>query len=86
MIFTATPEGWSRRAPGRVAVLDRHPRERRSEGIVIPEAIDAIRALSGRVSDAGESMRRTNASLGIRTDPLSGDVGRPERREAVGSG
>lgn len=36
-----------------------------NQAIVIPETIDAIRALSGTVTDASESMARTNAALGI---------------------
>ena len=36
-----------------------------NQAIVIPETIDAIRALTRTVDDAGESMARTNASLGI---------------------
>lgn len=37
-----------------------------NQAIVIPETIDAIRALSGLASDADGSIARTNASLGIR--------------------
>jgi glyceraldehyde-3-phosphate dehydrogenase (NAD(P)) len=36
-----------------------------NQAIVIPETIDAIRALSGSVKNADESIRRTNAALGI---------------------
>jgi glyceraldehyde-3-phosphate dehydrogenase (NAD(P)) len=36
-----------------------------NQAIVIPETIDAIRALTGRVSDPGASIAMTNASLGI---------------------
>ncbi len=36
-----------------------------NQAIVIPETIDAIRALTGRVTDASESIARTNAALGI---------------------
>ena len=36
-----------------------------NQAIVIPETIDAIRALTGRVRDASESIARTNAALGI---------------------
>jgi glyceraldehyde-3-phosphate dehydrogenase (NAD(P)) len=36
-----------------------------NQAIVIPETIDAIRALSGAVRDPGESIARTNATLGI---------------------
>ena len=36
-----------------------------NQAIVIPETIDAIRALTGAVTDANESIARTNAALGI---------------------
>jgi glyceraldehyde-3-phosphate dehydrogenase (NAD(P)) len=36
-----------------------------NQAIVIPETIDAIRALTGTVTDANESIARTNAALGI---------------------
>lgn len=36
-----------------------------NQAIVIPETIDAIRALTGSVRDAHESIARTNAALGI---------------------
>lgn len=36
-----------------------------NQAIVIPETIDAIRALTGTISDANKSIARTNASLGI---------------------
>ena len=38
-----------------------------NQAIVIPETIDAVRALSGAVKDASESITRTNAALGIET-------------------
>jgi glyceraldehyde-3-phosphate dehydrogenase (NAD(P)) len=41
-----------------------------NQAIVIPENVDAIRALLGVVSDAEESMRRTDDALGIRQDFL----------------
>jgi glyceraldehyde-3-phosphate dehydrogenase (NAD(P)) len=37
-----------------------------NQAIVIPETIDAIRALSGRERDARASIERTNSALGIR--------------------
>ena len=37
-----------------------------NQAIVIPETIDAIRALSGRERDARPSIERTNGALGIR--------------------
>jgi glyceraldehyde-3-phosphate dehydrogenase (NAD(P)) len=36
-----------------------------NQAIVVPETIDAIRALTGRETDASVSMKRTNAALGI---------------------
>ena len=36
-----------------------------NQAIVIPETIDAIRALTGLVRDANESIAKTNAALGI---------------------
>jgi glyceraldehyde-3-phosphate dehydrogenase (NAD(P)) len=36
-----------------------------NQAIVIPETIDAIRALRGVVKDPIESIARTNAALGI---------------------
>ena len=36
-----------------------------NQAIVIPETIDAIRALVGAVADADTSIAMTNASLGI---------------------
>ena len=38
-----------------------------NQAIVIPETIDAIRALIGREKDPDASMTRTNAALGIRS-------------------
>ena len=38
-----------------------------NQAIVIPETIDAVRALSGTVKDASKSITRTNAALGIET-------------------
>jgi glyceraldehyde-3-phosphate dehydrogenase (NAD(P)) len=38
-----------------------------NQAIVIPETIDAIRALTGIEKNAGESIARTNAALGIGT-------------------
>jgi glyceraldehyde-3-phosphate dehydrogenase (NAD(P)) len=39
-----------------------------NQAIVIPETIDAIRALTRSVEDANESIRRTNAALGIESE------------------
>ena len=36
-----------------------------NQAIVIPETIDAIRALSGNVKDANESITKTNAALSL---------------------
>jgi glyceraldehyde-3-phosphate dehydrogenase (NAD(P)) len=38
-----------------------------NQAIVIPETIDAIRALSDSVSEANESITRTNAALSVTT-------------------
>lgn len=38
-----------------------------NQAIVIPETVDAIRALTGTVRTANESIVRTNAALGIDT-------------------
>jgi hypothetical protein len=38
-----------------------------NQAIVIPETIDAIRALTGTVRAAHESILRTNTALGIET-------------------
>lgn len=37
-----------------------------NQAIVIPENVDAIRALAGSVEDGGESIRRTDEALGVR--------------------
>ena len=47
-----------------------------NQAIVIPETIDAIRALTGAVTDAAESIRMTDAALGLQLDFLL-DVGAP---------
>ena len=39
-----------------------------NQAIVVPENIDAIRALVGTVEDAGDSIRRTDRALGVRQD------------------
>jgi glyceraldehyde-3-phosphate dehydrogenase (NAD(P)) len=36
-----------------------------NQAIVIPETIDAIRALTGTISSAEESIAKTDAALGI---------------------
>lgn len=36
-----------------------------NQAIVIPETIDAIRALSGSISNADESIAKTDAALGV---------------------
>ena len=38
-----------------------------NQAIVIPETIDAIRALTGIVENAHESIAKTNTALGIET-------------------
>ena len=42
-----------------------------NQAVVIPENIDAIRALTGTVRDGAESIRRTDAALGVRADFLT---------------
>ena len=42
-----------------------------NEAIVVPENIDAIRALAGTVTDGQESIRMTDEALGMRHDFLS---------------
>lgn len=42
-----------------------------NEAIVVPETIDAIRALMGSAPDAAASMRITDATLGVRKDFLA---------------
>lgn len=39
--------------------------------IVVPENIDAIRALAGTVEDGDESIQRTDRALGVRADFFS---------------
>lgn len=41
-----------------------------NEAIVVPETVDAIRALSGTVTDGRESIRMTDEAMGIRRDFL----------------
>ncbi len=45
-----------------------------NEAIVVPENVDAIRALSGVVSDAHESIRITDTALGMRREFLIQDA------------
>ena len=42
-----------------------------NQAIVIPETIDAIRALTGATQDAGESIATTDQALGMRRDFLA---------------
>jgi glyceraldehyde-3-phosphate dehydrogenase (NAD(P)) len=42
-----------------------------NEAIVIPETIDAIRALTGLETDGARSIAKTDAALGIRKDLLA---------------
>jgi hypothetical protein len=48
--------------------------------IVIPEAIDAIRALSGEVRDGSESIAGSNAALGIEASLVDARIGEPVHR------
>ena len=45
-----------------------------NEAIVVPETIDAIRALSGSAPDAVTSMTMTDSTLGMRQDFLAEDL------------
>jgi glyceraldehyde-3-phosphate dehydrogenase (NAD(P)) len=51
-----------------------------NQAIVIPETIDAIRALSGKVRDGSESIAMTNAALGIEAGLVYARVGEPVHR------
>jgi glyceraldehyde-3-phosphate dehydrogenase (NAD(P)) len=42
-----------------------------NEAIVVPESIDAIRALTGTVEDAATSIATTDEALGMRRDFLT---------------
>ncbi|MEB2529087.1 type II glyceraldehyde-3-phosphate dehydrogenase [Kocuria rosea] len=42
-----------------------------NQAVVVPENIDAIRALAGTVTDGAESMSRTDAALDVRADFLA---------------
>ena len=48
-----------------------------NQAIVIPETIDAIRALTGTVRDATESMAMTNAALGIEASLIGATAREP---------
>jgi glyceraldehyde-3-phosphate dehydrogenase (NAD(P)) len=48
-----------------------------NQAIVIPETIDAIRALTGTVPDGSESIARTNAALGIEATLIGAAVREP---------
>jgi glyceraldehyde-3-phosphate dehydrogenase (NAD(P)) len=50
-----------------------------NQAIVIPETIDAIRALMAAVRDADESIAMTNAALGIEGTLVPATVARHER-------
>ena len=42
-----------------------------NEAIVIPDTIDAIRALTGLETDGARSVAKTDAALGVRTDLMA---------------
>ena len=42
-----------------------------NEAIVIPETIDAIRALTGLETDGARSLAKTDTALGVRADLLA---------------
>jgi glyceraldehyde-3-phosphate dehydrogenase (NAD(P)) len=48
-----------------------------NQAIVIPETIDAIRALTGLVHDADESIARASAALGIEASLIGAGVREP---------
>ena len=55
-----------------------------NEAIVVPETIDAIRALTSAVPDAATSMRITDETLGMRQDFLDEHAGAQHgRRDAA---
>ncbi|MEP0763184.1 MAG: hypothetical protein HRF48_10670 [Chloroflexota bacterium] len=43
-----------------------------NQAIVVPESVDAIRALTESVQDGHESIQRTDAALGVKRDFLAG--------------
>ena len=51
-----------------------------NQAIVIPETIDAIRALTGAVRDGAESIAMTNAALGIETTLIGAAAAEPAMR------
>jgi glyceraldehyde-3-phosphate dehydrogenase (NAD(P)) len=51
-----------------------------NQAIVIPETIDAIRALTGAVRDGAESIGRTNAALGIHASLVGAGLAEPAHR------
>jgi glyceraldehyde-3-phosphate dehydrogenase (NAD(P)) len=51
-----------------------------NQAIVVPETIDAIRALTGALRDGSESIARTNAALGIHGSLIGAGVGEPVHR------
>jgi len=51
-----------------------------NQAIVIPETIDAIRALTGAVHDGADSIAITNAALGIEASLIGAGVGEPVQR------
>jgi glyceraldehyde-3-phosphate dehydrogenase (NAD(P)) len=51
-----------------------------NQAIVVPETIDAIRALTGAEPDGSESIARTNAALGIDTTLVPSGVGESVHR------
>jgi glyceraldehyde-3-phosphate dehydrogenase (NAD(P)) len=51
-----------------------------NQAIVIPETIDAVRALTGALRDGSESIARTNGALGIHGSLVGARVGEPVHR------
>ena len=56
-----------------------------NEAIVVPESIDAIRALTGATEDAAESIATTDQARGMRRDVLAPHVSSRRGRRACSS-
>ena len=53
-----------------------------NQAIVVPETVDAIRALTGSVKEAGKSIRMTGEALGVRDDfLLAREQGEPNQNQ-----
>ncbi len=68
----AIPAGSGDPAGASGVVISLHvPYQVYNEAIVVPENVDAIRALVGTVNDGQESIRITDEALGMRRDFLA---------------